>query len=434
MPTVAPDRHKWLVVGVFWCVYFLNQADRQVVASVFPLLGQELGVSDTHLGLLGSSFFWVYGMLVPLAGGLGDMLSRKTLIALALLVWSAATFSSGLVSGFALLLAFRALTGAGEACYYPAAASIISDYHAQRTRALALSVHQTSVYFGIVASGALAGYIGQEYGWRVAFLVFGGIGMLFALVVGKAVREPARGQSDQLEMAAAGREGRLVLSWRARLCESFHTPTAVILMLAFVGMNFVNTACQTWMPTLLHRGFQLSLARAGFHATFYHYLGAFLGVLIGGRLADRWASRTRLSRPLVQAAGLLLGAPFIFLLGRGESASLVFASLALFGLFRGLYDSNLFASLYEVVRPEARATATGFMLAAAFLVGGSAPLAVGWISQRMGLGPALSATSFCYLGAALMLLLTCALWFRRDAERMRLAAFGPSARQGASTK
>ncbi len=414
-------RYKWFVVGLFWCVYFLNQADRQVIFSVFPLLKQELGLSNTQLGLLGSSFQWVYAILVPVAGGLGDVLSRRNLIALALLVWSLATFSSGFASGFALLLVLRALTGAGEAFYYPAATSIISDYHGQKTRAFAMSVHQTSVYVGIVASGALAGYIGQEYGWRLAFLAFGGVGILVALLVRKGIREPKRGQA---EAGPADSVNGPTLPLRARLAEVFRNSTAVPLMLAFLGMNFVNVACLTWTPTLLYQKFHLSLAQAGFHATFYHHLGAFLGVLAGGKLADHWAGRSRLSRPLVQLTGLVLGAPFIFLLGWADSSLVVFASLGLFGLFRGLYDSNLFASLYEVIRPEARATATGVMLAVAFLGGGSASVAVGWFSQRVGLGSALASTSLFYLLAAGALLVTCIFWFRRDAARIHITHGG----------
>src|SRR5258708_2723173 len=111
--------YPWVVVGLFWCVYFLNQADRQVIFSVFPLLRQDLHLSNTQLGLLGSSFQWVYAILVPVAGNLGDMLSRKALIAMALVVWSLSTFTSGLAASFAMLLALRALTGAGEAFYYP---------------------------------------------------------------------------------------------------------------------------------------------------------------------------------------------------------------------------------------------------------------------------------------------------------------------------
>lgn len=374
-----------------------------------------------QLGLLGSSFQWVYGILVPVAGCLGDAMSRKRLIVAALLVWSAATFSSGLAGGFILLLLLRAITGTGEAFYYPAATSIIGDYHGQRTRSFAMSLHQTSVYFGIVSSAAMAGYIGQHYGWRSAFLLFGGIGILAALVLAAGLREPVRGQSDREDAAIALSGAQPGL--RARLIETFHSPTAVILMLAFVGMNFVNVACLTWMPMLLYQKFAYGLAAASFHATFYHQFGAFAGVIAGGKLADRWALRMRLSRPLTQAAGLLLGVPFIFLLGWSPSTHIVFVSLALFGVFRGMYDSNLFASLYEVVRPEARATATGIMLAVAFLAGGSAALVTGWLSQRIGLGPALASASLWYLAGGILILLDCWIWFRRDAARMQRAEF-----------
>jgi MFS family permease len=408
------DAGKWLIVGLFWLIYFFNQADRQVLFSVFPLVKRDLGLTDTELGLLGSSFLWIYAGMVPIAGSLGDVLSRKKIIVAALLVWSVATFSSGLVAGFAMLVTFRALTGAGEAFYYPSANSIIGDYHGQSTRALAMGIHQTSLYFGIVASGALAGYIGQTYGWRPAFLGFGAAGILLAALVWGTLREPVRGQSEK-QFAADSRNMNL----RERLAEAFHTPTAVLLMCAFVGMKLVDAAYLTWMPTLLYRKFGLSLAQAGFHATFWHHAGAAVGVLTGGRLADRFAARSRLSRPLIQAAGLLLGAPFIFLLGWSGNTLVVYSALGLFGVFRGFYDSNLFASLYEVVRPEGRATATGAMLCVAFLTGGAAPVVVGWFSQRFSLATALAATSVFYLAAAAIIILDCACWFRRDSFRMQ---------------
>jgi predicted MFS family arabinose efflux permease len=403
----ADQRYKWIVVGLFWCVYFLNQADRQVVFSVFPLLQKEFGLTNTQLGLLGSCFQWVYGILVPVAGGFGDVRSRRNLIVIALLVWSAATFASGLASGFALLLILRALTGAGEAFYYPAATSVIADYHSERTRATAMSIHQTSVYLGIVTSGALAGYVGEHYGWRAAFLAFGAVGVLFTAVVRRGVREPTRGAAEsasQVDMPLAQRLG-----------EVFRNRTAISMMLAFMCVNFVNVACLTWAPTLVYEKFHLSLAQAGFHATLYHHAGAAAGVLIGGRLADHFARWSRLSRPLIQLAGLILGAPFIFLLGWSASEPVVFVSMGLFGLFRGLYDSNLFASLYEVVRPQARATATGIMLAVAFIGGGSSALVVGWLSRRIALGSALSATSVCYVLAAALMGATCLFWFRSKA-------------------
>ena len=407
--------YKWTILGLFWLIYFMNQADRQVLFSVFPLIQKELGLSDTALGLLGSAFFWVFAILVPVAGTLGDRLSRKKIIIAALLLWSAATMTSGLASGFILLLVFRGLTGGGEAFYYPAAASMISDYHGQKSRALAMGIHQTAVYLGIIGSGTLAGFIGQIYGWRAAFISFGVAGIVLAAVAVAVLREPVRGMAD----AAAPAIAAAVPALRTRISATLATPTFWLLMAAFMCMKLVDAAYLAWMPTLLYRKFEMSLATAGFHATFWHHAGAMLGVLIGGRWSDRMALRNVMTRPLVQVAGLLLGAPFIFLLGVTSGQGIMFAAMALFGFCRGLYDSNLFVSLFEVVPPPHRATATGMMLASAFLVGGFAPLLTGAATRTLPLGDALAYSSGIYVIGGLFIVLNCATCFRADAMRLR---------------
>jgi MFS family permease len=418
--------YPWFVLCLFWIVYFLNHADRQILFSAFPLVQKEFGLSNTQLGLLGSSFQWVYACMVPVAGFLGDSLPRKRIIIAALLSWSLTTVASGLVTGFALLLILRALTGAGEAFYYPSATSIISDYHGSRTRALAMSIHQTSLYFGVVVSGTLAGYLAQHFGWRSAFLAFGSAGVFAALALVRYLREPRRGAADpggsELLRTEALPAAKPAMPFSARALILFRTPAALALAVSFCGMSFASVAVVTWMPAFLYNGFGYSLAEAGFHATFYHQLGAFVGVLLGGRLADRFAARNALSRPWVQAAGLLISVPFLYWIGAAGSVVQVFAALGLFGLFRGMYDSNLFASLFEVIPPEARSTATGLMLSAGFLVGGTSPVVIGNLSQQYGLGPSLGGTSVCYLAAGLMMLLNIAVWFRRDMARIRQAA------------
>lgn len=429
----AGRSYPWVLLGLFWVVYFLNHADRQILFSVFPLLQTELGLSNMELGLLGSSFQWVYACLVPVAGFLGDSVSRKRIIVVALLLWSLTTVASGLVAGFGLLLLFRSLTGAGEAFYYPSATSIISDYHGSGTRALAMSIHQTSLYFGVVISGTLAGYLGQQFGWRSAFLVFGAAGIVSAVALVHFLREPIRGAADAetanhvLSNAPPSR-GMPVppATVVSRALALFRTPSALALTLSFCGMSFASVAVVTWMPAFLFRSFHYSLAEAGFHATFYHQVGAFVGVLLGGRIADRFAQKSVLIRPSVQAVGLLVSVPFLFWIGSASSPIEVFAALGIFGLFRGMYDSNLFASLFEVVPLAARATATGLMLSAGFLIGGTSPVVIGKLSQHYGLGPSLGATALCYFAAGILMLANILLWFRRDSARMRaeLAAAG----------
>lgn len=412
--------YPWVILVFFWLIYFLNQADRQVLFSVLPLIKRELGLTDTQLGLMSSVFFWVFAILVPLAGSLGDVISRKRLIITALLVWTAATAASGMAAGFLLLVICRSATAFGEAFYYPAASSMIGDYHGEKTRSTAMAIHQTSVYTGIVVSGALAGYLGEKYGWRWAFICFGAVGILVAIAASVGLREPKRGQAEQAGTAMES------VSLKDRLVETFQTPTAMLLTLAFLGMILVNTAYLTWTPTLLVRKFGLGLAEAGFHATFWHHVGAAFGVLVGGKIADIRAVHSIISRPLIQVAGLLLGAPFIYLLGSSGSRVVVFASLGLFGVFRGLYDSNLLPSLYEVIRPQSRATSTGIMIGVAFLGGGFAPVAIGWLSDHMSLGAALSGMSLCYLFSGGIIALVCAMFFRKDAARMRLSMLSPA--------
>jgi MFS family permease len=401
-------------VGLFWFVFFLNQADRQVIFSVFPLVKTEMHLSDTQLGVIGSAFFWVYAFLVPVAGGLGDVFSRKWIVIGSLAVWSAATFGSSFAMGLAALVVLRAFTAAGEAFYYPSAASIISDYHGEETRSTALSIHQTANYCGVMVSGGLAGYIGQHYGWRHAFVLFGVAGIAVALVAAKFLVEPKRGQSEGAKQAPAGS------AW-SRCLGPLKTPSFGIHTLAFLAMLVALTAYLTWMPTLLYRRFGMNLAAAGLNATLWHHLGAMLGTLLGGRLADRMALRHVVSRPAIQAVGMFLGAPFIFLAGQANTPVAVFVALALFGLFRGVYDSNLFASPFEVVRPEARATATGLMLAVGFCGGGIGPLFAGRLSQQYNLGVALSATSIFYVLGGILLAADCVFFFRQGAARLKTA-------------
>ena len=409
-----PDRqavYPWLVLAMFWTVYFLNHADRQILFSVFPLVERELGLTSAQLGLLGSSFQLVYAVLVPVAGLLGDSLNRKNIIVTALLLWSATTVCSGLASQFVVFLALRALTGAGEAFYYPAATSILGDYHGSRTRAFAMSIHQTSLYFGVVISGTLAGYIGQHFGWRTAFLAFGAIGIVVAAVLRIFLREPVRGQMEQVRDAHEG--------IGARLAEVFRSPSAIALILCFCGMNFAGVAVVTWSPTLVYREFHYSLAEAGFHSTIYHQAGAFVGVLLGGKLADRWAVRHLVARPWIQAVGLAGATPFLYWLGTAHSPMSAFIALGAFGVFRGLYDSNLFASLFEVISPGARSTTVGLTLSAGFLLGGSSPVLVGKLSESIGLGPAVGATAITFLLAAILMALNAWRWFGPAAQRMR---------------
>src|SRR5712692_757442 len=419
--------YKWWVVIMLWFVCFFNYADRQAIFSVFELLKSEMNLSDVQLGVVGASFMWVYAGIGPIASLAGDRINRKTLIIAGLVFWSIITIATALSTKYSHLVLFRALEGFGEAFYFPASMSILSDYHDAGTRSRAMSIHQSSVYAGTIAGGSVAGVLGQHYGWRSSFYLFGSLGRLLGVLLLVLLREPARahsteaGESDEtgsggptrrqrssmpgaIAESFTGRVVRFLKDGITPIAELFANPMVRILTGVFVGANFVAMIFLTWMPSFLYRKFNLSLAMAGVSATAYLQIASVLGVLSGGVLADRLARTNRGGRMLTQAIGLALGVPFIFLAGWTLSVPVVIAALTGFGYFKGLYDANIWASLHDVVRPERRASAVGFMNSLGWIGGGVAPVAIAAASERFGMSACISANSVIYLLVAVLLL------------------------------
>lgn len=411
LPSGKFRRFKWELVILLWLVFFFNQADRQLFNVVLPLIKADLGLSDAALGLVASVFIWAIGICVPVAGFVGDIFSKKRVIMFSLLLWSTATLFTGLSAGLLHLIVLRAVVGSSESFYAPSANALISENY-RADRGLALSIHQTSLYVGVIMSGLLGAVVAENFGWSAAFYFFGGFGILLSVVLVFRFRklnlfEP--GGTDR----PASRTGRQMTLLTGIKC-LFEKKTAVLLTFAFACMVFVNVGYLTWTPTFFREKFNLSLSGAGFSSMFYHHIFAFLGVLAGGKLSDRLAVKDRSYRLKIQAAGLLLGAPFIYLLGASGNLFWAYLALSLFGLFRGMYDSNIYASLYTVIAPEVRASVSGIMIMFAFLAGASAPAILGYLKPTLGLSAGISWLALAYMAGAVAI--AAALKFTLPAE------------------
>jgi MFS family permease len=388
--------YKWFVVGMLWCVCFLNYADRQLIFTLFPILASQFSLSDVSLSVISASFMCTYAVFGPLAGMVCDRAPRRVLILGTLIFWSLTAAATGFAHSYAQLLAGVALSGLGEAFYFPAAMSMIADYHAANTRSRAMSLHQSSVYIGSIAGGAIAGYLGQFYGWRTGFRCFGVAGILLGCSLWFLLKEPQRGSSDNMagKLAMGGQlaEGLRELS-RNRI--------AWLLVIVFMGANFVAMIFTVWMPTFLYRQFHMSLALSGLNGAAYLQIASVVGVLCGGVLADNLVRRRKGgkgARMQVQALGLFCGAPFLLLSGWTTAVTAVLAAMIGFGFFKGVYDSNLWAALYDVIPIERRGAALGIMNSLGWLGGAIAQLSIGLTSEHLGLGVCLSATAIVYLG------------------------------------
>ena len=117
---------------------------------------------------------------------------------------------------------------------------------------------------------------------------------------------------------------------------------------------------------------------------------------------------------LIQAAGLILGAPFIFLTGWTLEVPVLILAMVCFGFFKGMYDANIWASLYDVVKPQWRSSASGIMNSLAWLGGATAPIAIAYASEAYGMSASISSASVIYLFVGLFLLINLRLYFRGE--------------------
>lgn len=396
---------KWGVLLLLWFAFFLNQADRQIYSVVLPLIKVDLQLNDTQLGLIASALIWAYGFLVPVAGFVGDRFSRRNIIASCLIFWSFATLLTGFCHTVLQFVLLRGIaTGGGEAFYAPAANAYISENFPQR-RSFALSVHQSAVYFGIILSGLIAGNVAEAYGWRNAFYLFGFMGILVGAVIFMGVKKDRPVQ--QTVSISVAETVKIVT----------RKPTVGLLTLAFGCMVFVNVGYLTWMPSLLIDKFNLSITDAGFSSMLYHHVGAFIGVIIGGYTADILAKKARSMRLSLQAIALFCGAPFIYWAGAATTITETYVTLFLFGVFRGIYDANIFASLYEVIAPRMRSSASGLMLMSAFLVGSFSPLLMGLSKAYWSLSASFSMLSVSYFIGAISIAIAVTFYFSKDMEK-----------------
>jgi sugar phosphate permease len=201
----------------------------------------------------------------------------------------------------------------------------------------------------------------------------------------------------------------------------FKVPTAVCMIIGFTSLIFVLTGYLTWMPKYLMEKFSLSGASAGFNSMFWTHAAAFVGVLVAGGLSDKVAAGKGggKNRLLLQAAGLILAAPCLVLMGMSESMVVVYAALAGFGFFRAFFDANTYSIFYDVIPVKYHSSASAVLQMFGFGMGSLAPLILGIMSPKTGLAGGIAALGIIWLFAGIVMLLARSLFYNKDAARLK---------------
>ena len=191
-------------LAVLSFINLFSYLDRYIVSALIESLKHaELACRTRILGSLMSGFLVVYTLTAPVFGALGDRRSRPRLIALGVACWSFATALSGFAGSYLTLLAARASVGVGEAAYVTIAPSLLSDYFPVRQRGRVMAIFFCAIPVGSALGYVVGGLVDKHYGWRTAFFVAGGPGLLLAALC-LLLRDPPRGAQDAGSQTCAG--------------------------------------------------------------------------------------------------------------------------------------------------------------------------------------------------------------------------------------
>lgn len=394
---IRSKSYPWIITGLLAGVAMLNYIDRQMISTMRPAMQVDIGelTLAANFGRLMAVFLWVYGSISAFSGVIADRINRKWLIVASLFIWSTLTLCNAFATSFDQLYMLRALMGFSEALYFPAALSLIADYHDHRTRSRAVGIHATGIYLGQVFGG-FGSTISKAYSWQHTFLLFGIIGMAYAVLLIFFVHEKEREKTEtSFELGT-------------HLKSLFTSIPFWIILLYFTIPSLPGWAIKNWAPTLIANSLHLDMAVAGPLTTISISLSSFFGVLIGGSLADKWYQSNPRGRIYTSAIGLALTIPSLILLGFGTGFLSIISAAVFFGLGFGMFDTNNMPILCQFVDKNQRATGYGFLNMGGIFAGAIITDFLGKSTDAGHLGRDLA-----YLSIVVLLIITVQLSFLR---------------------
>jgi len=395
----------------------LNYMDRMILSVVLEEIKAEFALSDTQSGILaGFSFAIFYGTVGILIAQLADRYSRRRIIALSMLAWSAVTALTGATQNFWQLFLARVGIGVGEAGVIPSATSLVADYFVPAHRSVALAVLSTGATLGVVAGLGLGGWMADLYGWRWAFVIAGIPGVPISLLVWRTLRDPPRGLSDgrvQTNDAAPS----FIASMRILLARKAY----VHVVIGGCFANFVLLGILPWLPAFMIRKFNIDTSQAGFFFGTAIGLGAALGAVLGGIAANRLVKRNIDWLVRIPLLTSFLYLPLYELAIFSNDVAVAFVLIFIINVVGGVSFGPMVAAMQSVVPPATRATAAALYGFSVCLIStGGAPFLVGVLSDAFA---SVEAHGSLQLALAIAVLLSAAApfhyaralrWFRRD--------------------
>jgi len=364
---------------------FINYIDRGNLALAAPLIKDELGLSFYQIGLLLSSFFWTYAIFQIVSGWLVDRFPVNWVLALGILLWSAATLGTGLVRSFTTLLAMRLILGIGESVAYPSYSKIISRHFSEFQRGRANSLISAGQASGPAFGTLLGGMLIAHVGWRLFFIIFGIASSLWLLPWLKYMRRAAQTTEVAPEPATVSVSIPANESPSATILQILRQRSAWGTFAGLFAYNYLWYFFITWLPFYLVRERHFSVQRMSV-ITGMAFLTLATSALLSGWLSDKWIAAggtpTRVRKTFTGAGPLIASSimPVVIVANHGVAVALLLLSCV--GL--GMCTSNLWSVTQTLAGPATSGKWTGVQNFTGNLAGWITPALIGLIVQRTG--------------------------------------------------
>ncbi|HEX6715977.1 MAG TPA: MFS transporter [Pyrinomonadaceae bacterium] len=363
--------YSWYALGLLTLVYVFNYLDRTIIYILLPLIKKEMAFSDLQLALLGSMSFVIFFTVLGIPfGHLADRAVRKNMIAAGLAVWSLFSGLTGFANGFWSLMICRVMVGIGEATLGPAALSLLSDYFPPRVRATVQAIYSSGIAIGAGLAFFLGGWLGQYYGWRVAFYALGFPGLVIAMLV-YLLREERRGTTEIATTRYTAKDWKILFN-------------SAPLRYHYLGYGFFGLAANNlsfWGATFVTRVYKLDLLTIGFYGGVLTLIAGVPGTILGGYLADKFLKFGRGGRMLFGALAALIAVPFwLLFIFSGNLLLLLIANLVLLALSL-VWLGPAAADVHDIAGPELRGLGIGFYFFAVIIAYGLGSLVIGQLND-----------------------------------------------------
>ncbi len=353
-------------------INFFNYFDRQVIFPLFAFLKLDFELSDFELGLLGTVFMIVHSITSVPLGILADRWVRKNIISFGVILWSIATFFSGMVHNFHQLLAARSFVGIGEAAYGPSATSLLADTFPDEKRAKVNSIFHLGMFAGGTLGMILAGVIGTYLGWRICFFIVGVPGIILAIMSWN-ISEQKQPHLFHVELE------------RKSVSTIFKIPSYLIMLLGGILLTFTSGSIISWITVFIVRYHNLTVSEASISLGSIILVAGLSGIYSGGYFADKLYKKG-IPRSFIIGIGFLLSTPLLVIIVNTGSIILLIVALTAGTYFMAWYYGPVVALIQDIVPASLKGSAYAFYLFFVHLLGDTiSPSVIGKLSDMYSL-------------------------------------------------